>query len=83
VPSPTKLFIRYAAPALFADGQFFAFEENVKLDIFAFALIFPRVFTTFQSCEPHVLFSIKIARKLLLKLVVKRLLDAAERGELK
>jgi len=54
VSSPAKVFVRYATPALLADGQFLAFEENVKFNVFAFALAFPRVFTTFKSCEPPV-----------------------------
>jgi hypothetical protein len=83
VSSPAKLFIRHATPTLLADRQFLALEENVKFNVFASALVFPRVSTTFQPCEPPVLFSTKIARKLLLKLVVQRLLNAAERGELK
>jgi hypothetical protein len=60
LPSPLKFFIRNAAPALLAYRQFFAFKENVKLDVFAFALAFPRVLATFQPCEPSVLLSIDI-----------------------
>jgi hypothetical protein len=82
VSSPAQLFIRDATPTLLANGQFLAFEENVKFNVFAFALVFPRVFTTFQPYEPPMLLTY-IARKLLLKLAVKRLLNAAERGELK
>jgi len=80
VPSPVKFFIRYATPTLPADRPFLPFKENVEFDIFAFALVLPRVSTMFQPCEPPVLFHGHYCeRKLLLKLVVKRLLDAEER----
>jgi hypothetical protein len=54
--SPVKLFICHAAPTLLADGQFFSLKENVKLDVFAFTLVFPRVPAMFQLREPPVMF---------------------------
>ena len=54
--APVKLFVRHAAPALFANGQFFSFKENVKLDVFTFTLVFPRILTMLQFREPPVTF---------------------------
>jgi hypothetical protein len=47
--APSKLFICYVAPALFTYGQFFAFKLNVKLDVPAFAVVFPRILTMFHG----------------------------------
>jgi hypothetical protein len=38
--------MRYFAPAFFAYGQFFTFKQNIELDVFAFAAVFPRILTT-------------------------------------
>ena len=51
--SPVQLFICHAAPTLFANGQFFSFKENVKLDVFAFTLVFPRILTMLQHVTLH------------------------------
>jgi len=48
--SPIKVFVCYAIPALFADGYFFSFDDNVEFDVFVFALVFPRIFTVLQYC---------------------------------
>jgi len=61
--SPVKFFIRYATPALFANGQFLPFEENVKFNVLAFTLIFPRILTMFQPCESPVLLVLNIERE--------------------
>jgi hypothetical protein len=60
VLSPVKFFFGNTIPTLLADGQFLSFKENVEFDVFAFALVLPRVFTMFQPCEPPVLSSISI-----------------------
>jgi len=54
--SPVKLFVCHAAPTLFANGEFFSFKENVKLDVFAFTLVFPRILAMLQFREPPVTF---------------------------
>jgi hypothetical protein len=45
---PFLFLIRDFAPALLAYGQVFAFHLDVEFDVFAFARIFPRVFTMFH-----------------------------------
>jgi hypothetical protein len=41
---------------VFAYGQFLSFEENVKFDVLALTLVFPRVFAVFQPYEPPITF---------------------------
>jgi hypothetical protein len=60
VLSPVKFFFGNTIPTLLADGQFLSFKENVEFDVFAFALVLPRVFTMFQPCEPPVSFTLSI-----------------------
>jgi hypothetical protein len=43
--SPLVFLVSYCVPALLADGYFFASYKNVEFYIFAFASVFPRVFT--------------------------------------
>jgi hypothetical protein len=47
--SPFLFLVSYFDPALLANGQFFAFYLNVQFDVFAFTVVFPRVFTTLHA----------------------------------
>ncbi len=51
---PLEFPVSYRAPTLLANGQFFSFKENVKLDVLAFTLVFPRILTMLQTREPPV-----------------------------
>jgi hypothetical protein len=59
-----------------ANRQFFSFEENVKLDVFTLALVFPRISAPFQLLDTPALIT---QRKLLLRNMEKLVSDSLER----
>lgn len=52
--SPSGFFaVGDVAPALLANGTFFAVNHDVEFDVFAGTCVFPGVFTVFHSCFLH------------------------------
>jgi hypothetical protein len=71
---PFLLLVGDFAPALLANGKCFAFNLDVEFDVFAFAGVFPGVFTVFQLC----CLRLAVSRFLLLRRLNKRLLGGGE-----
>jgi hypothetical protein len=80
--SPVLVCVGYGGPALFADGECFAFDDYVEFDIFALALVFPWVFTLFHVLVSDFLVVVHLLRWLL-KGFQQRPVGAAGRGGLK